>query len=142
MEIKVGIVHGAREIVSRDAEGRVTRSTYAAVHADAARDGSAELPASVDDRRFRSNVVIAGAAAWSELDWSGPVRIGDVLFAPQGPIVRCLATHANPDTGERDAPILTTLTRRFGQQQPTLGRLLLPVSGAGRIRVGDDVRVD
>lgn len=102
----------------------------------------AALPASVDDRRFRSNVVIAGAAAWSELDWSGPVRIGDVLFVPQGPIVRCLATHANPDTGERDAPILTALTRRFGQHQPTLGRLLLPVSGGGRIRVGDDVRVD
>src|SRR3546814_14512579 len=29
--------HGAREIVSRDAEGRVVRSTYAEVHADAKR---------------------------------------------------------------------------------------------------------
>src|SRR3546814_1836255 len=33
--------HGAREIVSRDAEGRVTRSTYAAVHADAKRVSNA-----------------------------------------------------------------------------------------------------
>jgi fatty-acyl-CoA synthase len=33
--------HGAREIVSRDAEGRVTRSTYAAVHADAGRVSNA-----------------------------------------------------------------------------------------------------
>ncbi len=101
----------------------------------------AVLPASIDDRRFRSNIVIAGAEAFSELDWSAPVRIGDVTFAPQGPIVRCLATHADPDTGERDAPVLTTLTRRFGQQKPTLGRLLLPVASGGVIRVGDEVEI-
>ncbi len=33
--------HGAREIVSRDAEGHVTRSTYAEVHADAKRVSNA-----------------------------------------------------------------------------------------------------
>ena len=33
--------HGARDIVSRDADGRVTRSTYAAVHADAKRVSNA-----------------------------------------------------------------------------------------------------
>ncbi|WBX85848.1 long-chain-fatty-acid--CoA ligase [Sphingosinicella microcystinivorans] len=33
--------HGAREIVSRDAEGRVTRSSYAGVHADAKRVSNA-----------------------------------------------------------------------------------------------------
>lgn len=116
---------------------------FVSVHTrESAKELDAVLPASIDDRRFRSNIVIAGAEAWSELDWTGPVRIGDVAFAPQGPIVRCLATHADPDTGERDAPVLTTLTRRFGQQKPTLGRLLLPVSGGGVIRVGDEVRIE
>ncbi|OWQ97759.1 long-chain-fatty-acid--CoA ligase [Sphingopyxis witflariensis] len=33
--------HGAREVVSRDAEGRVTRSTYADIHADAKRVSNA-----------------------------------------------------------------------------------------------------
>ncbi|QCB55325.1 long-chain-fatty-acid--CoA ligase [Sphingopyxis sp. PAMC25046] len=33
--------HGAREVVSRDAEGRVTRATYADVHADAKRVSNA-----------------------------------------------------------------------------------------------------
>ncbi|MBB6425223.1 long-chain-fatty-acid--CoA ligase [Sphingopyxis sp. JAI128] len=33
--------HGAREVVSRDAEGRVTRATYASVHADARRVSNA-----------------------------------------------------------------------------------------------------
>ncbi|SJN45141.1 MOSC domain [Microbacterium esteraromaticum] len=103
----------------------------------------------VDDRRFRSNVVIDGVDAWDELSWSGEVRIGDLRFTADGPIVRCLATHANPDTGIRDAKVLTTLTREIGLPAPTLGRLLLlhGVSGAvgddsgtgGVIRVGDEV---
>lgn len=105
----------------------------------------------MDDRRFRSNIVIDGVDAWDELSWTGEVRIGDVRFTAEGPIVRCLATHANPDTGIRDARVLTTLTREIGQSEPTLGRLLLlqGVSGAvsdsggvgGVIRVGDEVSV-
>lgn len=102
----------------------------------------AVLPASIDDRRFRSNVVVEGIDAWGELGWAGRIRIGDVSFAPQGPIVRCLATHANPDTGERDAPVLKTLTGAFGQDRPTLGRLLLPVGPGGVIRVGDELRLE
>ncbi|KQQ66671.1 MOSC domain-containing protein [Microbacterium sp. Leaf320] len=102
----------------------------------------------VDDRRFRSNIVIDDAAAWSELDWTGEVTIGDVSFDAAGPIVRCLATHANPDTGVRDAKVLTTLTAAFSQAEPTLGRLLLPGSSSdggqtpwagGTIRLGDAV---
>lgn len=80
----------------------------------------------VDDRRFRSNVVIDGAPAWSELSWTGEVRLGAVPFRAAGPIVRCLATHANPDTGVRDLRVLTTLTGELAQAEPTLGRLLLP----------------
>ncbi|WP_449282597.1 MOSC domain-containing protein [Leucobacter sp.] len=116
----------------------------------------------VDDRRFRSNIAVDGIGPWEELDWAGRVRIGDVVFRTEGPIVRCLATHANPDTGVRDARVLTTLTQRIGQAEPTLGRLLLPAdpdpapdpadaaagpdAAAGRkalgtIRVGDEVEV-
>ncbi|WP_338034654.1 MOSC domain-containing protein [Leucobacter triazinivorans] len=107
----------------------------------------------LDDRRFRSNIVIEGLEPWHELEWSGRVRIGEVVFRTAGPIVRCLATHANPDTGVRDAPVLTTLTRSLGQREPTLGRLLLPHEPApargaaprseplGTIRVGDEVEI-
>ncbi len=48
---------------------------------------------------------------------------------------------ANPDTGQRDAPLLRTLTREFGQSAPTLGMLLLPKSGGGVLRIGDPVEV-
>lgn len=97
------------------------------------------LGGAVDHRRFRSNIIVAGLDPWEELDWSA-VRIGDVDLVAEGPIVRCLATHADPDTGRRDLPVLTTLTRGLGQSEPTLGRLLLPVTGGGVIRVGDEVR--
>lgn len=100
----------------------------------------------VDDRRFRSNIVIDGVGPWEELGWSGEIRIGDATFRGAGPIVRCLATHANPDTGVRDMKVLTTLTGALGQSEPTLGRLLLPaesdpdsVGESMIIRIGDEV---
>ena len=109
------------------------------------------LGQTIDDRRFRSNIVVDGVDAWDELSWTGQVTIGDVVFTVEGPIVRCLATHANPDTGERDARVLTTLTGNLGQAEPSLGRLLLlrGVSGdvsdrsgiGGTIRIGDEVRL-
>ncbi|WP_226533773.1 MOSC domain-containing protein [Microbacterium paraoxydans] len=125
---------------------------YVSVHGRGSIDALGEaLEMTVDDRRFRSNVVIEDAAPWSELEWTGEVHIGDVAFLAAGPIVRCLATHANPDTGERDAKVLTTLTGAFAQQEPTLGRLLLPgwlpsehdrPRGGGVIRVGDEVHAE
>ena len=87
------------------------------------------VSAPVDDRRFRSNIVVTGAAPWAELDWCGRVRIGEVVFDVQRPIGRCAAIMANPDTGERDARLLGVL-------------LLLPAEGGGVIREGDEVRVE
>ena len=125
---------------------------FVSVHSEASIDAlSTALGQTVDDRRFRSNVVVEGADAWDELAWAGEVRIGDLRFTAEGPIVRCLATHANPDTGIRDAKVLTTLTRGVGLPEPTLGRLLLlngvtgsidDTGGAGGvIRVGDEVTI-
>lgn len=92
----------------------------------------------LDDRRFRSNIVIDGIGAWEELGWSGRVRIGELEFRVAEPIVRCLATHANPETGERDARVLTTLTQRVGQEEPTLGTLLLPAALPAPVRAGTE----
>jgi len=102
----------------------------------------ATVHAPVDDRRFRSNIVVSGAAPWAELDWRGRVRIGEVVFEVQKPIGRCAAIMANPDTGERDARLLGVLTRQFGQDEATLGILLLPAEGGGVIREGDEVHVE
>jgi uncharacterized protein YcbX len=102
-------------------------------------DAATDAP--VDDRRFRSNIVVDGIPPWDELGWTGRVVIGDVAFDVKNRIGRCAAVMANPDTGIRDARLLRLLTTRFEQAEPTLGILLLPVAAGGTIRVGDLVTV-
>ncbi|MGH8635646.1 MAG: MOSC domain-containing protein [Burkholderiales bacterium] len=93
----------------------------------------------LNERRFRHNIVIDGVSAWEEQSWvGGPVRVGNVVFESMVPKVRCLATHANPATGERDLQVMQTLVRAFGQKEPTFGVGMLSLAG-GEIRVGDAV---
>ena len=118
--------------------GQLTLHGRASLGALASAAGDAEL----SELRFRSNVAIEGTEAWQELDWVGRrIRIGAVDFEVARAKVRCLATHANPATGVRDLPLLTTLTTAFGQERPTFGVALVPTAAGGEIRVGDDVRV-
>lgn len=96
----------------------------------------------VDSRRFRSNVVVDDMPAWKELEWAetgAEICVGDVALTAQKTIVRCKAIEADPDTGLREADLLTSLTKDLGQQQPTLGCLFLPTHAGGVIRVGDEV---
>ena len=98
--------------------------------------------AAIDEARFRHNIVIEGVTAWDELAWAGrTVRVGVVTFATVVPKVRCLATHANPVTGERDLQVMQTLVRAFQQREPTLGIGMLSALG-GQISVGDEVVVE
>lgn len=94
----------------------------------------------VSELRFRSNIAIDGLAAWEEQSWIGhKIRIGAVEFDVVKPKTRCLAIHANPITGKRDLPILSTLTQKFGQEKPTFAVAMVPSRGGGEIRVGDQV---
>lgn len=93
----------------------------------------------LDESRFRHNIVIEGVSAWQEQAWAGGrVRVGAVEFETVVPKVRCLATHANPQSGVRDLEVMQTLVRAFAQQQPTFGVGMLSAAG-GEIRVGDEV---
>ena len=83
--------------------------------------------------------MIDGVAAWEEQSWpGGTVRVGHVTFESVAPKVRCLATHANPLTGERDLQVMQTLVKMFAQKEPTFGIGMLSLAG-GEIRVGDAV---
>lgn len=98
-----------------------------------------QLGDAVDERRFRMNVTIDGVEPWAELAWVGQrIRIGETEYDVTGPVVRCLATHANPVTGERDQDVMQTLTREFGHERPTMGVLAVPRTAAV-LRVGDEV---
>ena len=100
----------------------------------------ATLGNEVSELRFRSNIAVDGLTAWKEQSWVGrKIRIGAVKFDVVKPKTRCLATHANPTTGERDLAILTTLTQKIGQDNPTFAVAMLPSGAGGQIRVGDQV---
>ena len=95
--------------------------------------------ANLNELRFRHNIVIDGVAAWEEQSWvGGGLRVGEVAFEAVVPKVRCLATHANPLTGERDLQVMQTLMKMFMQREPTFGVGMLSEAG-GEIRVGDFV---
>lgn len=112
-----------------------SRESVAAVAAAAGDPGFSEI-------RFRSNIVIEGVDAWDEQNWVGrKVRIGAVEFDAVKQKVRCLATHANPRSGERDLPVMTTLMKAFAQQQPTFAVGMVTRGAGGVVRTGDRVSV-
>ena len=118
--------------------GQVTlhsRATLATLAEAAGSDDLSEL-------RFRSNIAIEGGAPWEELEWvDRRVRIGSIEFEVPRAKIRCLATHANPATGERDVPVMSVLTSAFNQERPTFAVALMPTGEGGEIRLGDEVRL-
>ena len=118
--------------------GQITLHSRESLAAVAAALGDPGL----DDARFRSNIVIEGVAAWQERDWFGRrIRIGGVEFDVVRHKTRCLATHANPSTGERDLPVMMMLVSAFGQKEPTFAVGIVTAGAGGEIRVGDEVAV-
>jgi uncharacterized protein YcbX len=128
---------GATPRYQDNERGQVTLHSRASV----ASAGAAMNDADLDELRFRHNIVIDGVAAWDEQSWVGrKLRVGGVEFETVVPKVRCLATHANPTTGERDLQVMQTLVKAFAQKEPTFGVGMLSSVG-GEILLGDDVTV-
>lgn len=99
---------------------------------------SERLGRPLDPRRFRINVWIDGALPFAEFDWVGhEIEVGSARFRVEEPITRCLATTANPDTGERDADTLGALEAGWGHRD--LGVYLTALT-SGVIATGDEVR--
>jgi len=118
--------------------GQCTLHGRASLAAVAAATGDPAL----DEARFRSNIAIEGSAAWEELGWMGRrLRIGEVELEVAKLKTRCLATHANPATGERDVRVMQTLVKAFSQKEPTFAVGLVTRGRGGAIRVGDEVRL-
>lgn len=68
--------------------------------------------------RWRGNILFDGAEPWAEMAWPDKrIRIGAAELEVVEPIRRCMATTANPDTGQRDADTLGALRDGFGHQE-------------------------
>ena len=94
----------------------------------------------ISELRFRSNIAIQGCTPWQELTWPGNnIQIGGIQFRVRKTVTRCLATHVEPQSGQRDIDIMGTLTRIIGQPEPQFA-ISLVAKTPGTIHIGDEVR--
>lgn len=115
-----------------DALGRVSLLNLASV-----RDFEARVGRPVDPRRFRANVWVEGWPAWIENDAADrPLTLGDAHLSGVKPIVRCAATHVDPDTAERDFDLVPALFDQYGHRWCGL---YATIPNGGAVRVGDRV---
>jgi hypothetical protein len=96
----------------------------------------------VDGRRFRMLVDLAGCLPHEEDSWAGRrVRIGAALLEVGGPVARCATTTRDPATGDRDFDTLRAIEAYRGRREGhdidfgVYARVVEP----GRVRVGDAV---
>ena len=86
--------------------------------------------------RWRGNIWIDGLAPWEEFDWDGrDIRIGETILRVRERTDRCKSTHSNPDTGKRDADVLSALGS-WGHQDFSVRAEVIQ---GGAIRTGDEV---
>jgi len=103
------------------------------------RDISERVGAPLDPRRFRGNLWIDGEGLepWVELGWMGQsLTMGGARLTITAPIVRCLSTAANPETGARSDNPLPALKEMA--DDPTFGVIATVIKG-GDVAVGDAV---
>ena len=70
---------------------------------------------SVDNRRFRLNLLIETQTPFEEFDWAGKhICIGDVELEIIEPIGRCAAINVDPDTADASQNHLRTILQTYG----------------------------
>ncbi|MGY8820643.1 MAG: MOSC domain-containing protein [Pseudomonadales bacterium] len=105
-------------------------------------DLSARVGQILDVRRFRPNLVIAGAAPYAEDGWRR-IRIGDLAFRVVKPCSRCIIPTIDPLSGERSPvrePLATLMNYRKGDGGVFFGQNLI-AEGTGQLQIGMPVEV-
>ncbi len=100
---------------------------------------------SVDGRRFRMLIAIAGCDAHEEDEWlGGLVRVGDAVVRLHEQVARCAITTQSPETGVPDLDTLREIARYRGTRGDDGKYIDFGVFGEveqpGQIRVGDPVQ--
>lgn len=88
--------------------------------------------------RWRGNIWFDTQVPWEEFDWMDQkVKIGEAIFHVQERTDRCLATTANPKTGERDVDILKALDHWNHQDFSVRATVVTD----GKVQLGDRVEL-
>jgi len=103
-------------------------------------DLNARLPAPVQMRQFRPNLVISGCEPYAE-DGFARVRIGTLSFRGVKRCERCVVTTVNPDTAERGEEPLSTLSRYRQDGGKVWFGMNLIHDGQGPLSIGDPVHL-
>lgn len=129
--LKVLVGPGGHRFTDNKQDGFVSAINLASIRAIEQAIGEA-----IDPRRFRANVYYDAGEPWIEdgLARGDQMAAGGARLKVMKPITRCIATHANPDTGARDIDMLKAMQDNFGRAN--LGNYF-SVSEGGRIALGD-----
>ena len=101
------------------------------------RELEARLDKPLDPLRFRANLYVEGWPAWAENGWEArPLKLGEVEAEVFKPIVRCIATHVDPATGERDIDMVRTIFDHRGDQDCGV---YVHITEGGAVRAGDEI---
>jgi hypothetical protein len=99
------------------------------------RDLGQRMGVELDPLRFRANLYVEGWPAWAENGWTGErLMVGWAQAEVFKPIVRCLATHVDPTTAERDLEVTKALFDNFGNLHCGV---YVRVASGGLVGVGD-----
>ena len=131
--------------VARPDEPGVAQEAPVTLVSEASLDRLArEAGRSVDGRRFRMLLTLAGCAEHEEDGWEGrSVRIGAAVVRVGGPVPRCAATTRDPDTGMRDLHTLRLIRGYRGLRDGDAidFGVYARVERSARVRTGDVVEL-
>ena len=97
-----------------------------------------KLKQPVSMRRFRPNLIVTGASAFEEDTWDN-ILIGDLTFRVVKPCARCVLITVDPQTAEKGAEPLKTLSSyRFENNKVLFGQNLI-ADQAGILKQGDAI---
>ncbi|MFT4715059.1 MAG: hypothetical protein ACI861_001747 [Paracoccaceae bacterium] len=100
-------------------------------------DFSAKAGQEINAKRFRGNFWLEGLAPWQEFDLIGQeIQLGNARVRILERTVRCMATTANTDTGQRDLDTLGLLKDNWGH---TDFGVYAEVIEGGPVSIGDTV---
>lgn len=101
-------------------------------------DLNERLKEPVSMRRFRPNLIVSGTSPFEEDTW-GNIQIGSLSFRVVKPCARCTLITVDPNTAEKGAePLKTLSTYRFENNKVLFGQNLI-ADHPGVLREGDAV---
>jgi len=108
---------------------------------DSLRELGGRLGADLDPLRLRGNIWMEGLDAFADHAWVGR-RLQLGAAGPElevvKPIERCVATHVNPDTAERDVDVCAGLWSHYGHRNCGIYARVLR---EGTVSPGDEIRL-